>query len=485
MYRKNKYLKIAAWICSGVVGMMLLGGCGKTDVKETMDVKETEVVETTVVETEVVETTASIASKEEESVEIETEPESKEEISGETETAEKNQAQVSAEVINNNGYFVQVGDKVYFHGPAAESMGRSALWANYSFVECGKTVLFSYDLLKEELSTVANDYTCGPLSVQGENIYATGFEAPEDDLENVESMLMEFSPKKGVTNIAFSSKFGSLVGAGKNDSFVATNHYDYIDGNIENYIDIYKDGTLRNTLEIDGYIRILKLGENDIFYVAEEECDIDHDTYSESVTEYLLMQVNVFNGEKILLGTLPQLILADGMGEVDECLFDDEQIYLSYASYAGSGHFYQGEGYFVKAVIGEENSISFMEMPVGESEEITAPFAVQNGNMVVADGEPGTCKVNDDGILGYFDEQGVWQPVAEGWEKIDTSEDYAYKGVEIAEKIGDDIYLVYNDNGRATEDDIGWRYAYYRKSTEFYRVSIKTGEATLLGTVLP
>lgn len=57
--------------------------------------------------------------------------------------------------------------------------------------------------------------------------------------------------------------------------------------------------------------------------------------------------------------------------------------------------------------------------------------------------------------------------------------------MEIAEKIGDDIYLVYNDNERAPEEDIGWRLAYYRKATEFYRVSIKTGEATLMGTVLP
>lgn len=481
MYRKNNYLKISTLICCGVVGMALLGGCGKTDVKESTDVNETLVVETT-------EPTAS----EEVSVEIETEPESEEEmfeeISEETEDVEENQTQVLSEVeiVNNNGYFVKMGDKVYFHGPDSESMGRSALWANYAFVECGKTVLYSYDLLEEELSTVANDYTCGPLSVQGENIYATGFEVLEDDLENVESVLMEFSPKKGVTNIAFPSRFGSLVGAGKNDSFVAINHYDYIDGNIKNYIDVYKDGTLQNTFELDGYINILKLGENDIFYIIEgEEYEVDYDTYSECGTEYLLMQMNATTGEKILLGTLPHLILTSGIGDVDECMLDDEQIYLSYASYAGSGHFYQGEGYFVQAVIGEENSISFIEMPAGKNEEITTPFGVQDGKMVAADGEPGTCEVNDDGILGYFDEHGVWQPVAEGWGKIYTSEDYAYKGVEIAEKIGDDIYLVYNDNERASEEDIGWRLAYYRKATEFYRVSIKTGEATLMGTVLP
>lgn len=478
MYRRDKYSKVSAWICCGAIGISLLSGCKKTDVLDTNDVKETEAVETLVS----VEEAATEAEAETEEATAETETE---EATAEAETGDAS-VEAETEVINNNGYFVQVGDKVYFHGPDAESMGRSALWANYAFAECGKTVLFSYDLSKKEVLTVADDYACGPLSVQGGNIYATGFEAQDDAPENVESVLIEYSSEKGSTSTAFPSRFGSLVGAGKNDTFIATNHYDYIDGNMENYISIYKDGTLQDTIEMDGYLQIVKMGENEIFYIAEgEEYDIDQGAYGESGTEYLLMQMNATTGEKIMLGILPHLILADGMGDVDECILDDEQIYLSYAAYAGSGHFYQGEGYFVQAVISEENSISFIEMPAGESEESTTPFAVQDGKMVAAFGEPGTCKVNEDGILGYFDEKGAWQPVAEGWGNIYTSDDYAYKGVEIAEKIGDDIYLVYNDNERATEDDIGWRYAYYRKSTEFYRVSVKTGEATLLERLLP
>ena len=121
-----------------------------------------------------------------------------------------------------------------------------------------------------------------------------------------------------------------------------------------------------------------------------------------------------------------------------------------------------------------------------DGEPVAATFAVVDGLMGASDGEPNTCKVNENGDLGYFDDNGNWNMVTSGWGTEFLNDDGDYKGVELAELVGDSIYLIYNDNARVPDDDIGWRYAYCRNYTDIYKVSVKTGKSVqLLHQVAP
>jgi len=119
-----------------------------------------------------------------------------------------------------------------------------------------------------------------------------------------------------------------------------------------------------------------------------------------------------------------------------------------------------------------------IESETGENQ--AAPFAIKDGEIVQSEGIPGKCDVDTKGWLGYYDEQGNWVPVADGFGYEYISDEYDYQAVELAEKVGDSIYVIYNVNDRAPQDDIGWRYAYSRRCTYIYRVDIKTGEKELL-----
>jgi len=348
----------------------------------------------------------------------------------------------------NNGHFVQIGDKVYFHTTAKEGLGKPALWGNYADSEINNTVLYEFDSTTELVAdsyddsakAISEDYSGGPLAFQNGKLYYYGCEdLPTDKTQ--------------------------FLGAGIGGEYIATHNYDYVDNQSINKISIYSDGDIKNEFDIDGYAGCIKLGEKDLFLLLNEE-----DRYS-------LRQINIESGQTIDLGQLPSLEYSYGSGTVDECLISGDRIYFAYSYYEGTGHFFSG-GFYVQAQIGCENSLVYEDMPDNfeYGDDFFAPFAVIDGKMVAVDGQPGTCEVNDNGDLGYFDINGKWNYVASGWEtKYYENEDY--DGVELAEKIGDYIYLIYNGNLRAPEEDIGWRYAYYRLYSSVYRVSVITGES--------
>jgi len=374
------------------------------------------------------------------------------------------------DIINNNGHFVQVDDKVYFHVADSESLGRTALWGNYADNESGRTILFSYDNNTNNTEIVSYDYSSGPIAVFGNVLYSMGYEASLTDDSDIKNVLNGISVNGEVKKLDLISDSDTLLGVGVNDTYIATYHCDFVDDELINQISIYKEGELQNTWDIDGYSGCVKLGKNEIYYIYNYE------------SGYSLRQINVDSGEILDLGILPRFEYSDWCGYVDECIIDENSIYFNYSDYEGTGHFFT-QGYFVQAQIGVEDSLFYFNMPenlaYGELE--VAMFAVVDGEMVAADGEPGTCDIdNNSGELGYFDEHGSKVKVADGWGLEYLTDDGDYKGIELAEKVGDYIYLYYNGNVRAPEDDIGWRYAYYRDYANVYRVDIKTGESERL-----
>lgn len=387
-------------------------------------------------------------------------------------------------VVNNNHFFVMADGKVYFHIADTESLGKTALFGEYSGYECPKTNLYCYDPAIDKLETLTTDHACGRISVQGDSIYT--FDSPEEEMGSDNGM-SRYSLEKGAPELTIAlGSYEDMIGADDKGTYLVTGYSEYSEGNELQQIKIYKDGEVQSTYDIESYPYRAKIEDDSIIYICSgEEYSIDNGETTETGTEFNLMQLDITTGEKIKLGSLPHLVLnyANSIGGIDEIMSDEDNIYFNYSSYGGTGHFYQGEGYFVKAVKGQADSISVKDVSGstdGEGDIEPTSFAVINKEMVEAQGEPGKCEVNYEGDLGYYDEQGKWVKVASGWATELYNDDEDYKGVEISEKVGDYIYLIYNDNVHVPEEDIGWRYAYRRKAVDVYRVSVETGEAQLL-----
>lgn len=502
-FRKNKS-KLAIFLLCGVISASLMTSCdsdtkknsnkkNKKDTKVTETVSddedtddseveeskeeteatdtETEVTEPTAEETEVTDTEA-VETSEETEASKETE-ETAEPV--ETEPAEIPNDEVAInEITNNSSYFVQIGDKIYFHMPEESSLSNTAMWADYSTFDCGRTVLMEYTPSTGEVKKVTDDYVSGEIYVQGGTLYTRAYDDSDASKEYATAYISGYSLDGSESAIGTPNSFDYILGAGPEGEFIAVYNYEYIDNELSNKILIYKGGELVNTVVADGYNSRIKLDSDNFYYIAKVENPADDDD-----TTFELRQLNLTTGEVIRLGVLPNFEYSMWAGEIDECLIESGKIYFSYSFYDGTGHFFQ-EGRFITAEIGVADSMTINDMPefLYYEEPIAAPFAVQNGEMVAADGVPGTCNINSDGVLGYFDENGVWNPVADGWGVPSYEADY--QGVELAEKIGDSIYLIYNSNIRAPEEDIGWRYAYSREYTSVYRMSIETGESELL-----
>lgn len=366
-------------------------------------------------------------------------------------------------VVNNNGHFVMVDDKIYYHVVDADSMGSSALFGRYADIEAGRTILYEYDPTTGENEIKYFDYTSGPIAFEGDTLYNLTYF--DDDLD------WKADDKTGVCGMSVANgemcelerEGNTLLGASSDASFIATYHYSYENYEDIKYICVYQNGELITKTDVMDYQDVVGIGSEDIFYIG-----------GNPQKGYSLIQLNAYSGETINLGSLPYV--GDWNGYVDECIIEGDKVYFTYSKYEGTGNFFV-EGYYIQALIGKAKSIRYIDMPNndnGYGEPLMAPFAVINGKMVKADGKPGTCEVNDLGILGYYDEKGRFERVAGGFAYEETA-DEGNKQVEIAELIDGYIYLIYNVNSRAPEDDIGWRYAYRRDNTYIYRVNIETG----------
>lgn len=471
MYQRKVKGAAAAILTGSLIAVMMLTGCNKNKTdnaaedtpKEVSSVQETEKSDAMTEEMNISEsddeTTESMDETAEASQELAEENITPDETEDLTEDA------VNSGIVNNNGHFVQIGDKIYFHIADADSMGRTALWGQYADSERGRTVLMEYDLKTNEVEPVAYDYIRGGISVQGGSLYSSAYSEQFENPGCLDPVMGVYSLEGETKQINYTYDDEVMLGSAGDDTYIVTSHYNYV-----NQFLLYRDGILEKIFDTsDSYSVCVKLTENDIYYF-----------YGDSGSGYMLAQLNIETGDSIDLGMLPAFEETEWYGYVDECIMDDENIYFTYSDYEGTGHFFT-QGYFVQAGIGVADSLTYENMPtdVNSEDPVVSKFAVDKGRMIVAEGEPGTCEVKINGDLGYFDDLGKWNYVAGGWENIYSPEGEGedYKGVELAEKLGDYIYLIYNDNARAPEEDIGWRYAYYRNSIDVYRVSVETGES--------
>ncbi|MDO4960454.1 MAG: hypothetical protein Q4E57_01160 [Eubacteriales bacterium] len=445
-----------------------------------------------------------------------------EEPSSETEAAENEDAKVTeeaaeafTEIINNGGHFTKAGSKVYFRQPELESMNEPELWGNYVDIYTGPSTICTYDTETGEISELFADNGYGAIVLSGEYLLLQ-----EQDEDGDSCVIL-----KDMQGNAVETYSGASLCGAEGDLAVISN-FDRSSQALR--LDVIKDGKLLESIsqeaQIACYIGIC--GDNIIYEsIADGE-----EGYTNALWSHKLS-----GDSETELGTIPGLgEINSAYGNVDQFLAQDGKIYIGLGFYEGTGHFYSG-AYFMTAdpeVPGSLTAVNADDVPEakaagqnpaetvketesetekesesaeagetdkeskavekpdekasGEGDDLimlskTPAFIIVSGEFRKTEGIPNTAAVNDTtGWIGYYDNEGIFVPIAEGYETVSGGEPEIRYNAEVTELVDGDIFIRDNYELRAEEADIGWREAYKRVSTYMRVINAETGEYKIL-----
>lgn len=373
------------------------------------------------------------------------------------------QEKAEATVFSNWKQFVKIGNTVYFHGPDALGMRVPALFGDYTGVECGETILYAYDCETGETTPLFDDHSYGEIAYSDGKLLLTEYEKAEGEEYGTDSVYTVNLDGTGFEKLCD----GYLKAADDKGIYAVT--YEYFPEDQQCMLKVWKGNTLVQSLQMQAYARVYGINDTSLVY--------DISDYANQ-TNYIYSWDFVKN-EIVLLGDLGYISEANGP---DQICFRGDCFYMSRGIYEGTGHFFSG-GAYLKANLKEENSLVQVEEfgypGVEEEANHCPPFLIKNGEFVKAEGIPNTGAVIwNEGTIGYYDESGSFVRVAEGYAYTVDEVEEVVTEVELVEFVDGKLYGVQNEEWRAPEEDIGWRYAYERKMTYIMQIDAVTGERT-------
>lgn len=367
------------------------------------------------------------------------------------------------ELYNNDGYFVQYGDKVYFRMPTEDAMNESELFGSFTEIGTAATYLCAYDLKNGELEKLAVSNAIGKMAVLDDCLIIREFDAESSAF---------MASKISINDVSeiFSTEMNDVRG-NKSGTYVCATQYDYENSVVNLYV--WGVGGKEYLLQEEEYMGFLGISEDSVYYQVG--------SYMEPGK---LIQWNFLTGERFVLGEMPFDEEGYGYGEIKQFEYDDTNAYFGYGMYEGTGHFYNC-GYYIKVQAGAEDSIEILELGCPGDESDMPAFKVENGEMISVDGMPKTAACLNNGWLGYYDSEGEFVNIAEGYGYKSDEDGYQCEDTEIAELVDGRIWGIRNEMIHDEENDIGWRWAYRRTHTTVFFVDISTGEETVVCEIWP
>lgn len=383
-------------------------------------------------------------------------------------------------VKNNNGHFTAVGNEVYFHMPDGEALDTITLWDEFADADQGYTALYAYNSETKEIKKLDENNAWGTFTVSGPVLGYGGYRF-NNDIPTTSILSYDLSDGKanipdmeGIDLIAGDNQCHYMFGI----NYVADSQTGYEDGY---YLTIILNGELDEEVYLGESFDYVAAGNDYLLYTGRGS-DINSEME-------LLFDLDLRTKEVHCLGTLEASEY--GYARAGQSIIVNDRVYLSYDNYEGTGNFYAGSRYYT-AVLGMEDSLNEVELAgssnkrADEWEEVIdkAPsFKIENNEMTICDGIPNTAGIVEDEI-GYYNDEGDFVAVAAGFGRIDEANDGEHvREVEVAELVGDAIYVLINEADHISDEDIGWRYAYKRNSVIAKRIDINTDEVTELISV--
>lgn len=376
------------------------------------------------------------------------------------------------ELINNDGHFVKLGNIVYFNMPSEYALSDSAIFGefydNTNLLSDG--YIMAYDEDKKEVKTVAYIGAAGRISVtDGVMVYSTIENTGNGDREN-HTTIFVLGPDRDFVTGTYDMRY---IGGDKEGKYSAAWKMNEAG---DNEIIKIQAGYQSGNYNIGEGIPV-KVVKGNVLYEEKET--------NGEVGVTMLKQLDLESGEITELGVLPDF--ENGWGEYGQLEEDGGKLYWLFNNYDGTGHFYQGISYTLEFELGEkfslESNLTDLSGYSDERKSYAPCFKLEGGALRLVDGEPFTADIDEEGNIGYYDENGEFVAVAEGYGFVrDEVFDQVYMS-EIYEYVDGAIYVVYNRCFHITEDDIGWREAYQRYNTTVIRIDCETGEEKIIEEV--
>ncbi|MDO4960453.1 MAG: hypothetical protein Q4E57_01155 [Eubacteriales bacterium] len=432
-----------------------------------------------------------------------------------SEKPEEKSVEEETGIYNNGGHFVKADGKVYFRSPELKSLNTAALWGNYADIYTGPSAICEYDPKTgnvKELFKDANGY--GPIALSGG--YLLLQEQGANDKVSVKKMDLEGRSIESYDDVTICGASGNIVVLAVNNTESSGITLNIIsDGK---YIDsITSDAVLYRLVGISGK------------YIIYQTVTMVEDTVTSEIWSH-----EAGTDRSFMLGELPDFgDMEAASGRIDQFLSKDGNIYLSLGFYGGTAYNYAGAYYIsadpsksdsLKAVRArsdiqttvkeqetetaaktaaetaaettaetiaagtkadnETNTETASEADAGDAanDQITATpaFTIINGEFKMTEGIPGTAGVSDkNGALGYYDPNGSFVEVAEGYGIQDLGDNRRYR-TEVTELVDGDIFILDNYEQRHESADVGWRPAFIRVSSYNRVINTKTKDYSIL-----
>lgn len=370
-----------------------------------------------------------------------------------------------AKIWNNGNHFVQIGDRIYFRIPSAESMNTGAVFASFLDSVPGSS-LMAYDLTTGELTEITSDNGYGKLYVTNETMLVT---SSMDDETKTYTILEGIKLK----NLSVNEYEGDgYLGIDSTGTYVVVSNYDYNERH--NRYTILKNGVKHADISSPDLYNYVGFCDGTLLYItlaADGSCR--------------LCSYNLESGETIVLGDIPIPEYESFPGVPEQLVVQGSSFYLSVANYEGTGHFYAGSVLLTGDVHTPDSLVENHLEETGEEFPNHAPrFTVNLGTVTQAAGIPGTAEVNNDsGEIGYYDENGSWNTVLRGYASQYSGDYETGTDVELAEYVNGRLFVVRNDLLHTPEEDIGWRTAYRRTHTTIEMINTLDGRVTILAEI--
>ncbi len=359
-------------------------------------------------------------------------------------------APTEPEVENNGGYYVRVGDKVYFRRYGRDALEKTAVFGEFTGTWVGingGSELMAYDPVSGGLETVCAESGFGPLWYADGGFYLCERMAGDNyvvwyALDGSRAETLCPGTPLGVTE----------------SGLLAVEAYTADDSGWQDYV-FYREkkevGALRGT---DAYYIFGGLTDDGLFLLDA--------AYGEDEAEKTFYQLTV-EGKLIRLGVLPKTESDEAEPfydvQVDRFAAANGKVAFGVGYYMGTGSFL-GETIFVEADVGQENSLRELTIESGE-EEGDLPYLTANadGTFSAVPALPGAVRVSwsDDGRypLEVF-ENGAWRALIPNF--CDWAEDgWDYRRVEQhLDYVDGRAYVTLACAYASPMDSIGWRDAY-------------------------
>ena len=370
-------------------------------------------------------------------------------------------------VENNGGYFVRVGDAVWFRHYGDGTFDEPQLWGDFLTPwpsHPSASTLCCRNEADGTITEALSDGGFGPLWFGTDGFYLTRVtdtgtrEAYFRALDGTETPLRE----------------GVVAGVSDNGRYAAVQ----VDDGGENHTALYLyDGTREVRSVLPGELAYLE------YAALTDAGSLIYACHGYGTGEFVstLRQLDA-DGVETVLGTLPEqeFEFPPIDLQLEQCVLHDGEVYCVFAWYNGTGHFLT-RSLCVRASLSHPDSLRAMETPAWAdaddlSDVLPKLCSSEADGVTIVQNLPGSLFAAGNSLF-RFNASGESELIAADLldQPSDPDEESFIKPIET---VGGAVYLMVMNARRSPEDDIGWRMAYMPGELRYLRVPLD-GEAQI------